>query len=80
VLLPGDALIGEEGEGFLLLVKNLPQERLSIAMTGVAHARAMLDWTLEYVTERKAFGQPIGSFQSSRFVMALREKHLSAQG
>jgi alkylation response protein AidB-like acyl-CoA dehydrogenase len=69
--------VGEEGEGFLLLVKNLPQERLSIAMTGVAHARAMLDWTLEYVTERKAFGQPIGSFQNSRFVMAEMETEVT---
>jgi len=46
-------------------------------MTGVAHARAMLDWTLEYVTERTAFGQPIGSFQNSRFVMAEMETEVT---
>jgi alkylation response protein AidB-like acyl-CoA dehydrogenase len=51
-------------------VHNLPQERLSIAVTGVAAAEQALDWTLEYVKERKAFGQPIGSFQNSRFVLA----------
>ena len=59
--------LGDEGEGFRYLVTNLPQERLSIAATGVAAARAAFDDTLEYVKERQAFGQPIGSFQNSRF-------------
>lgn len=59
-----------EGEGFMLLVKNLPQERLSIAVAAVAHCRAMLDWTTEYARERTAFGQPIGTFQNSRFRIA----------
>jgi alkylation response protein AidB-like acyl-CoA dehydrogenase len=62
--------LGDEGQGFLYLVTNLPQERLSIAVTGVAAARAAFEATLAYVKERKAFGQPIGSFQHSRFVMA----------
>jgi alkylation response protein AidB-like acyl-CoA dehydrogenase len=62
--------LGEEGEGFRYLVTNLPQERLSIAATGVAAARAVFDATLTYVKERTAFGQPIGSFQNSRFRMA----------
>ncbi|MEZ5347823.1 MAG: acyl-CoA dehydrogenase family protein [Microthrixaceae bacterium] len=70
VRVPAENLVGNEGEGFLLLVKNLPQERLSIAMAGVAHARAMLSWTIEYASERKAFGQPIGTFQNSRFKLA----------
>jgi alkylation response protein AidB-like acyl-CoA dehydrogenase len=62
--------LGDEGRGFTYLVSNLPQERLSIAVSGVATARAALGWTLEYVKERTAFGQPIGSFQNSRFVLA----------
>jgi alkylation response protein AidB-like acyl-CoA dehydrogenase len=62
--------LGEEGSGFLGLVTNLPQERLSIAAAGVAAARAALDWTVEYCRERQAFGQPIGSFQNSKFVLA----------
>jgi alkylation response protein AidB-like acyl-CoA dehydrogenase len=62
--------LGEEGQGFVLLVENLPQERLSVALAGVAHARAMLEWTLEYAKERTAFGQPVGSFQNSRFKLA----------
>jgi alkylation response protein AidB-like acyl-CoA dehydrogenase len=70
VEVPTTNLLGPEGEGFLGLVSNLPQERLSIAATGIAAARAALDWTLAYVKERTAFGQPIGSFQNSRFVLA----------
>ena len=71
VRVPVANLLGdEEGQGFTQLVTKLPQERLSIAVAGVAAAQAALDWTLEYVKERKAFGQPIGSFQNSRFVLA----------
>jgi alkylation response protein AidB-like acyl-CoA dehydrogenase len=62
--------LGDEGSGFRSLVTKLPQERLSIAVTGVAAARTALDLTLEYVKERTAFGQPIGSFQNSRFRLA----------
>jgi alkylation response protein AidB-like acyl-CoA dehydrogenase len=70
VHVPARNLLGEEGKGFLYLVSNLPQERLSIAASAVAACEAMLGWTLEYVRERKAFGQTIGSFQNSRFELA----------
>jgi alkylation response protein AidB-like acyl-CoA dehydrogenase len=70
VHVPVENLLGEEGEGFRYLVSNLPQERLSIAASAVAAAEAALEWTLEYVRERKAFGQSIGSFQASRFTLA----------
>jgi alkylation response protein AidB-like acyl-CoA dehydrogenase len=70
VSVPVANLLGEEGQGFVQLVHNLPQERLSIAVAGVAAARAALGWTLEYVKEREAFGKPIGSFQNTRFVLA----------
>jgi alkylation response protein AidB-like acyl-CoA dehydrogenase len=63
-------LLGDEGEGFRYLVSNLPQERLSIAAAAVAAAEAALGWTLDYARERRAFGQPIGSFQSARFTLA----------
>jgi len=62
--------LGAEGEGFTHLVTNLPQERLSIAIAGVAAAAAALEWTLAYVKTRTAFGQPVGSFQNSRFKLA----------
>ncbi len=70
VAVPVSNRLGEEGSGFRSLVTKLPQERLSIAVTGVAAARQALDVTLEYVKERTAFGQPIGSFQNSRFRLA----------
>jgi alkylation response protein AidB-like acyl-CoA dehydrogenase len=70
VRVPVANLLGGEGEGFRYLVSNLPQERLSIAASAVAAAEAALGWTLEYVRERTAFGQPIGSFQASRFTLA----------
>ena len=67
---PVENLLGEEGEGFRYLVANLPQERLSIAASAVSAAEAALSWTLSYVRERRAFDQPIGSFQSARFALA----------
>jgi alkylation response protein AidB-like acyl-CoA dehydrogenase len=62
--------LGEEGEGFGYLTANLAQERLSIAIAGVAAARTAVDLTLEYVQQREAFGQPIGRFQNTQFVLA----------
>ena len=70
VRVPVTNRLGDEGQGFLSLVTNLPQERLSIAVTGVAAARAAYELSLAYAKERTAFGQPIGSFQHNRFVLA----------
>ncbi len=70
VRVPAANRLGEEGQGFRYLVTNLPQERLSIAATGVAAARVAFEQTLAYAQERQAFGQPIGSFQNSRFRLA----------
>ncbi|MCX7620232.1 MAG: acyl-CoA dehydrogenase family protein [Acidimicrobiales bacterium] len=67
---PATNLLGQEGCGFAHLVENLPQERLSIAMSAVAAARQAFEWTLAYCKEREAFGQPIGTFQNSRFWLA----------
>ena len=70
VRVPASNLLGEEGRGFEYLTFNLAQERLSVAVTGVACARAALDWTVEYVNERTAFGKPISSFQNTKFELA----------
>lgn len=70
VSVSAENLLGDEGNGFAMLVDNLPQERLSIAIAGVAAAKAALEWTLDYVKERTAFGQSVGSFQNTRFVLA----------
>ena len=70
VRVPVANLLGEEGSGFRYLVSNLGRERLSIAISAVASARAALGETLAYVQDRRAFGAPIGSFQHSRFTLA----------
>lgn len=67
---PVENLLGEEGKGFFHLVHNLPQERLSLATGSIAHAQAAFGWTLAYVRERHAFGQPIASFQTVRHALA----------
>ncbi|MEE8375912.1 MAG: acyl-CoA dehydrogenase family protein [Acidimicrobiia bacterium] len=70
VRVPLENLLGEEGRGFVHLMDNLPQERLSLSVGSIAHAQTAFDWTLEYVKERHAFGQPIGSFQTVKHSMA----------
>jgi len=76
VRVPGANLLGEEGKGFYHLMTNLPSERLSIAIAAVAGARSTFDDTLTYVKDRKAFGQPIGSFQHNKFLMAEMDTEL----
>ena len=66
-LLGGDAL---ENKGFICLMEQLPWERLQIAIGAVAAAQAAIDWTVDYVKERKVFGQTVGSFQNTRFTLA----------
>ena len=66
----GNLLGPQEGQGFTQLVANLPRERLSIAVAAVASVRSVLEMTLAYVKDRRAFGQPVGTFQNSRFVLA----------
>ena len=62
--------IGPEGMGFIAMMQRLPQERVGAAVSNVAHAKAILEETIVYVKERKAFGQPIGSFQHNKFKIA----------
>jgi len=76
VRVPAANVLGQVGRGFYHLMHNLPSERLSIAVSAVAGARAVFDETLEYVKSRKAFGQPIGSFQYNRFRLAEMETEL----
>jgi alkylation response protein AidB-like acyl-CoA dehydrogenase len=70
VCVPVQNRLGEEGRGFHYMTANLAQERLSIAIAGVAAGRGALRATVDYVKERQAFGQPVGSFQNSRFALA----------
>jgi len=70
VRVPAANLLGQDGRGFEYLSFNLAQERLSIAVYGWAAAKAALDWTVEYVKDRTAFGQAIASFQNTKFALA----------
>ena len=71
VRVPAENLIGErEGQGFIQLMQQLPQERLIIAAQGVAAMERALEDTLAYVKERKAFGKAIWEFQNTRFKLA----------
>ncbi len=73
VHLPLDSLLGGaafENRGFICLMEELPWERLQIAVTAISSAQAAIEWTTTYVKERKAFGQPIGNFQNTRYKLA----------
>ncbi|MEZ5076705.1 MAG: acyl-CoA dehydrogenase family protein [Solirubrobacterales bacterium] len=78
VRIPAENLIGEPGQGMRYMMDHLSQERISTAVVNVAHAAVALGLTLEYVRERRAFGQPIGAFQNTRFVLAEADTELDA--
>jgi|SRR5690242_14515686 len=66
VRVPAANRLGEEGEGFTLLTRNLARERLSLAVSAVASARVALEQTIAYVKQRVAFGAPLADLQSVR--------------
>ena len=76
VRVPINNVLGQVNKGFYHLMHNLPSERLAIAITAVANAREVFNYTLEYTKTRTAFGQPIGSFQHNRFVLAEMDTEL----
>ncbi len=76
VRVPVANLIGEEGAGLRNLMHNLGRERLSVALAAISGAEFALEITLEYVKDRKAFGQPIGTFQVNRHALALMATEL----
>jgi acyl-CoA dehydrogenase len=86
--IPSNALLGEEGKGFVYLMQELPRERLGCAVQAIGHAQGALDLTCDYVKDRKAFGQTVSQFQNTRFKLAqcqtelelcraLLEKHMA---
>lgn len=70
VKVPAENLLGEEGKGFSYLTHNLVEERLTIVVGAAAQAAAAINFTVQYVKERKAFGQPVAAFQNTKFVLA----------
>ena len=73
VKVPVDNLLGGppmENRGFVCLMEQLPWERIQIALGATAKSQAAIDWTVAYVKERKVFGQPVGNYQNTRYVLA----------
>ena len=70
VQLGADALLGPKNGGFMLLMQELAQERLSVAVVAMAAAESAIRWTQDYVKEREAFGRPLAKFQNTRFKLA----------
>ena len=70
VRVPAANLLGREGEGFKLLMQELPWDRLQLAVVAVSASEAALRWTIAYVNQRQAFGKPIGTLQHIRFRLA----------
>jgi len=70
LLVPHDALLGEEGKGFKYLMQELPRERLGCAAQAIGAIEGAMALTIDYVQERKAFGKRIADFQNTRFKLA----------
>lgn len=73
VRVPAENVLGGAAQlnrGFICLMEQLPWERLQIAIGAVAAGQAAIDWTLAYVKERKVFGQPVASYQNTRYTLA----------
>ena len=78
VRVPKENLLGEEGRGFIYLMQDLPQERLSIAVGAIANAQALLESTIDYTKERRAFGVSVASFQNTQFKLAELSAEISS--
>ncbi|MEU5397888.1 acyl-CoA dehydrogenase family protein [Streptomyces sp. NPDC005963] len=70
VRVPAENVLGEVGQGFSYLGRNLPRERLSIGVNAVAAAAAAIEFTSAYVRDRTVFDRPVASFQNTKFVLA----------
>ena len=70
VRVPDENRLGEADLGFIAMMQRLPQERVGSAVANTAHAKAILEETIQYAKDRKAFGQSIGTFQHNKFLIA----------
>ena len=70
VRVDGGAVLGAEHGGFAVLMEELPRERLTLSISGLAAAEGALQWTIDYVRERQIFGKPVADFQNTRFKIA----------
>lgn len=76
---PVTSLLGEEGKGFYILMKELAQERLIQAIRAVASAEAAIEWTVKHAREREMFGRTLADFQNTQFVIAQLHAEVMAQ-
>ena len=79
VKVPKENLIGEEGKGFIYMMKELPRERMTIALQSIGAMEGAIEDTLEYTQERIAFKQPIAGFQNTQFKLAELATQLQIQ-
>lgn len=70
VRVPATNMLGEEGQGFYLMMQKLAQERLVQAIRSATVTETVIEWTLEYTNQREAFGKTIGDFQNTQFKLA----------
>jgi len=70
VRVPASNLIGEEGQGFVYMMRELAWERMHVGIQAVTCCEAALEWTIDYTRNRRAFGKPVIEFQNSRFTLA----------
>ena len=75
---PKENLLGENGKGFIYLMEELPQERLAVAVNAIGSAEGVLQFTVDYVKDRKAFGKSIASFQNTQFKLAELDAEITA--
>ncbi len=78
VKVPKENLLGGENTGFMLLMQELPQERLLVGVSAIAACEAAFQWTLDYCKERKAFGKSLLQFQNTRFKLAELKAEITA--
>jgi acyl-CoA dehydrogenase len=78
VAVPATNRLGDEGQAFGYLGANLPQERIAIAVGAVAQSCAALDLTVDYVKQRRVFGQPLSAMQNTKFELAALAAELEA--
>lgn len=79
VRVPAANILGNEGQGFTLLMNELSQERLTQAVRAITASEAALRWTIDYVQQRHAFGKPIAAFQNTQFKLAGLKAEIVAQ-
>jgi acyl-CoA dehydrogenase len=70
VRVPASNMLGAEGRGFSQMMTKLAQERLAQAIRSATVTETVIEWTVDYTAERKAFGQTIADFQNTQFVLA----------